>query len=50
MQDKELNTKNDYISNKVNDLVSQVGDEYGDLLLEELFKRIDNTINHFIII
>ena len=47
MQDKEANNKNNYISNKINDLVSQVGDQYGELLLDELFKRIDNTINHF---
>ena len=47
MQDKETNNKNSYISDKVNNLVSQIGDEYGELLLEELFKRIDNTINHF---
>ena len=47
MQDKETNNKNNYIFDKVNDLVSQIGDEYGELLLDELFKRIDNTINHF---
>ena len=47
MQDKDGNSKNDYISSKVNDLVSKIGDEYGEILLEELFKRIDNTINHF---
>ena len=47
MQDKDGKSKNDYISSKVNDLVSKIGDEYGEILLEELFKRIDNTINHF---
>ena len=47
MQDKETNSKDSYISDKVNDLVSQIGDQYGQLLLDELFKRIDNTINHF---
>ena len=47
MQDKDTNSKDSYISDKINDLVSQIGDQYGELLLDELFKRIDNTINHF---
>ena len=47
MQDKETNIKDNYISDKINDLVSQIGDQYGELLLDELFRRIDNTINHF---
>ena len=44
---KETEIKNDYISEKVNELVDKVGDQYGELLLDELFRRLDNTINDF---
>ncbi len=44
---KETEIKNNYISEKVNELVDKVGDQYGELLLDELFRRLDNTINDF---
>ena len=44
---KDTEIKNDYISDKVNDLVSKVGEQYGELLLDELFRRLDNTISDF---
>jgi len=45
--EKETNLENDYISEKVNKLVDKVGDQYGELLLDELFRRLDNTVNDF---
>ena len=48
MQNKKTDTaSNDYLSDKVNGLVSNIGSQYGDLLLDELFRRLDNTINDF---
>ena len=48
MQNKKTDTANsDYLSDKVNTLVSNIGAQYGDLLLDELFRRLDNTINDF---
>ena len=48
MQNKKTDTAtNDYLSDKVNGLVSNIGSQYGDLLLDELFRRLDNTINDF---
>ena len=48
MQNKKTDTENnDYLSDKVNTLVSNIGSQYGDLLLDELFRRLDNTINDF---
>ena len=48
MQNKKTDTSsNDYLSDKVNTLVSNIGSQYGDLLLDELFRRLDNTINNF---
>ena len=47
MQNKKTEIKNDYISDKVNALVSNIGSQYGELLLDELFKRLNNTINDF---
>ena len=47
MQNKKTEIKNDYISDKVNTLVSNIGSQYGELLLDELFKRLNNTINDF---
>ena len=44
---KETDIENDYISEKVNDLVDKVGEQYGELLLDELFRRLDNTISDF---
>ena len=44
---KDTEIKNDYISDKVNDLVSKVGEQYGELLLDELFRRLDNTMSDF---
>ena len=44
---KETDLENDYISEKVNELVDKVGDQYGELLLDELFRRLDNTVNDF---
>ena len=44
---KETEIENSYISDKVTELVEKVGDQYGELLLEELFRRLDNTINDF---
>jgi len=44
---KDTEIKNDYISDKVNDFVSKVGEQYGELLLDELFRRLDNTISDF---
>ena len=37
----------DYLSDKVNSLVSNIGSQYGDLLLDELFRRLNNTITDF---
>jgi len=48
MQNKKTDTNNDdYLSARVNALVSNIGSQYGELLLDELFKRLDNTINDF---
>ncbi len=48
MQNKKTDTgSSDYLSDKVNNLVSNIGSQYGDLLLDELFRRLDNTINDF---
>ena len=47
MQNKKTEIKNDYISDKVNTLVGNIGSQYGELLLDELFKRLNNTINDF---
>tara|TARA_B100001559_G_C16146522_1_gene459933 strand:- start:298 stop:606 length:309 start_codon:yes stop_codon:yes gene_type:complete len=44
---KETELENNYISEKINELVDKVGDQYGELLLEELFRRLDNTVNDF---
>jgi len=44
---KETDIENDYISEKVNALVDKVGEQYGELLLDELFRRLDNTISDF---
>ena len=44
---KETELENSYISNKITELVEKVGDQYGELLLDELFRRLDNTINDF---
>ena len=45
-----LNSKDgrkSFISNNMSDLMSAVNDTYGPVLLEELLKRIDRTINDF---
>tara|TARA_Y100001970_G_C13745618_1_gene608440 strand:+ start:149 stop:466 length:318 start_codon:yes stop_codon:yes gene_type:complete len=48
MQNKKTtDNKNDYISGKVNNLVGNIGSQYGELLLDELFRRLDNTISDF---
>ena len=47
MQEKEINSKDNYISNKINDLIESIGSEYGELLLDELFRRLDYTIKDF---
>ena len=48
MQNKKTDTtKSDYLTDKVNDLVSNIGSQYGDLLIDELFRRLDNTITDF---
>ncbi len=48
MQNKKKDTDNsDYLSDKVNSLVSNIGSQYGDLLLDELFRRLNNTITDF---
>ena len=48
MQNKKTDTSsNNYLSDKVNNLVGNIGSQYGDLLLDELFRRLDNTINDF---
>ncbi len=48
MQNKKTaDNKNDYISDKVNNLVGNIGSQYGELLLDELFRRLDNTISDF---
>tara|TARA_Y100000768_G_scaffold355902_1_gene309907 strand:- start:512 stop:820 length:309 start_codon:yes stop_codon:yes gene_type:complete len=44
---KEAELENSYISNKITELVEKVGDQYGELLLDELFRRLDNTVNDF---
>ena len=44
---KETEIENTYISDKIAELVEKVGDQYGELLLDELFRRLDNTINDF---
>ena len=44
---KETEIENTYISDKITELVEKVGDQYGELLLDELFRRLDNTINDF---
>ena len=44
---KETEIKNNHISEKVTELVNKVGDQYGEVLLEELFRRLDNTVNDF---
>ena len=43
---KEIN-KDNFLSERVNTLVSNIGSQYGELLLDELFKRLNNTINDF---
>tara|TARA_B100001750_G_C15303278_1_gene493403 strand:+ start:304 stop:618 length:315 start_codon:yes stop_codon:yes gene_type:complete len=48
MQSKKTdNNDNAYLTDKVNNLVSNIGSQYGDLLLDELFRRLDNTITDF---
>ena len=48
MQNKKIDKNNDeYLSDRVNTLVSSIGSQYGELLLDELFKRLNNTINDF---
>ena len=48
MQNKKTDTSsNNYLSDKVNNLVGNIGSQYGDLLLDELFRRLDNTISDF---
>ena len=48
MQNKKTDTNNnDHLSERVNSLVSNIGSQYGELLLDELFKRLNNTINDF---
>ena len=48
MQNKKTETnKDDFLSDRVNTLVSNIGSQYGELLLDELFKRLNNTINDF---
>ena len=48
MQSKKTdNNDNTYLTDKVNSLVSNIGSQYGDLLLDELFRRLDNTISDF---
>ena len=48
MQNKKTdNNDNTYLTDKVNGLVSNIGSQYGDLLLDELFRRLDNTIGDF---
>ena len=44
---KETELENTYISDKITELIEKVGDQYGELLLDELFRRLDNTINDF---
>ena len=44
---KETEIKNDYISEKITELVGKVGDQYGEVLLNELFRRLDNTVSDF---
>ena len=44
---KETEIESTYISDKITELVEKVGDQYGELLLDELFRRLDNTINDF---
>ena len=48
MQNKKTDVaKDDFLSGRVNALVSNIGSQYGELLLDELFKRLNNTINDF---
>tara|TARA_B100000927_G_C16295274_1_gene401210 strand:+ start:307 stop:621 length:315 start_codon:yes stop_codon:yes gene_type:complete len=48
MQNKKTDINDsDYLSDKVNGLVSNIGSQYGDLLLDELFRRLNNTITDF---
>tara|TARA_B100000900_G_scaffold60392_1_gene45834 strand:- start:1229 stop:1543 length:315 start_codon:yes stop_codon:yes gene_type:complete len=48
MQNKKTDINDsDYLSDKVNSLVSNIGSQYGDLLLDELFRRLNNTITDF---
>ena len=48
MQNKKTDINDsDYLSDKVNSLVSNIGSQYGDLLLDELFRRLNNTITEF---
>ena len=48
MQNKKTDINDsDYLSDKVNSLVSSIGSQYGDLLLDELFRRLNNTITDF---
>ena len=48
MQNKKIETKNDdYLSDRVNALVANIGSQYGELLLDELFRRLNNTISDF---
>ena len=48
VQNKKIETKNDdYLSDRVSALVSNIGSQYGELLLDELFKRLNNTITDF---
>jgi len=48
MQNKKTeNNKDDFLSDRVNTLVNNIGSQYGELLLDELFKRLNNTINDF---
>ena len=48
VQNKKKEIDNDdFLSGRVDALVSNIGSQYGELLLDELFKRLDNTINDF---
>ncbi|MAV64563.1 MAG: hypothetical protein CMG00_05155 [Candidatus Marinimicrobia bacterium] len=42
-----IEKKDSFLSDKVNNLVESIGSEYGELLLDELFRRLDYTIKDF---
>ena len=46
----DLNSKdgrNKFINDKIPDLISAINDTYGPILLEELMRRIENTVAEF---